>query len=158
MVHLGFCLNVSLNNESTNLRIFQIAWVSGYNHINLAILLFVSTRHNQMWTAMLKNPSKLKPKQLGIHWKDLLRGHVLFAALNTCHFCHSCGGINSFYQLSKHFLVESQLENFARRHNALREGGKWPSLFRTPCRAWLQLSSWLSSTLPDRKTEMEASI
>lgn len=29
MVCLGFCLNVSLNNESTNLRVFQIAWVSG---------------------------------------------------------------------------------------------------------------------------------
>lgn len=33
MVCLGFCLNVSLNNESTNLRVFQIAWVLGYNRI-----------------------------------------------------------------------------------------------------------------------------
>lgn len=33
MVCLGFGLNVSLNNESTNLRVFQIAWVSGYNRI-----------------------------------------------------------------------------------------------------------------------------
>lgn len=55
MVCLGFCLNVSLNNESTNLRVFQIAWVSGCNRIAWPFYSSYKRRHNQMWIPTLRN-------------------------------------------------------------------------------------------------------
>lgn len=164
----GFCLNVSLNNESTNLRDFQIAWVSGYNHITWRFYSSykrgITGCEHQRWGT---HPVRTEAQHLGLHWKLVgsLRGHrmcgiwqhlsLLAPMWSYFHFKSTAAtnwagiSLESLESVTRTCWVSSA------HHGTVIEN---VLLFRMPCLVWLQLPSGYQEPFPDRKTEMEASI